>query len=147
MRIAIGCDHAGLALKAMLATDLAAAGHAVEDVGTVSEASVDYVDFGAGVARMVRDGACDRGILVCGTGQGMAMTANKHRGVRASLCHDPVSARFARLHNDANVLALGARIIGPELAREVVRVWLATPYEGGRHDRRLAKLKAIEEGQ
>ena len=144
MHLAIGSDHAGYRLKETITSSLLDAGHAVDDVGTGSEASVDYPDFAADVARRVVSGACDRGILVCGTGVGMAMAANKIDGVRAAAAGDLESARLARAHNDANILTLGARITRPDLALAIVRLFLETPFEGGRHQRRVDKIRALE---
>ena len=144
MRIAIGSDHAGYRLKEAVKAFLLDAGHTVEDVGTDSDASVDYPDFAAVVARSVVSGATERGILVCGTGIGMAMAANKVNGVRAASAGDLDSARLSREHNDANVLTLGARITPPDLALAIVRIFLATPFEGGRHQRRVDKIMALE---
>jgi len=112
----------------------------VLDLGTHSGASVDYPDFGHALAQAIAAGRAQKGLLVCGTGIGISIAANRHAGVRAAVCHDATSARLTRLHNDANVLALGARLIGPETARECLRVFLATPFEGGRHAGRVAKL-------
>jgi len=140
VRVAVGADHAGFDLKQHLCGLLESLGHEVEDLGTDSGASVDYPDFAAAVARRVSGGEADLGVLVCGTGLGMAIAANKVPGVRAVTCSEPFSARMARAHNDANVLALGARVIGSGLAEEVVRVFLASPFEGGRHQARLDKL-------
>ncbi|CAM3374983.1 ribose 5-phosphate isomerase B [Hydrogenibacillus schlegelii] len=148
MRVAIGADHGGVELKEVLKAFIAGElGHAVDDVGCLScgaGASVDYPDFAFPVADRVARGVADRGILICGTGIGMMIAANKVPGIRAALAHDLYSARMSRAHNDANVLTLGGRIIGPELAREIVRVWLATPFEGGRHARRLEKIAGRE---
>jgi ribose 5-phosphate isomerase B len=144
VRIAIGSDHAGYRLKEAVKSFLLDAGQTVEDVGTDSDASVDYPDFAAVVARRVVSGACDRGILICGTGIGMAMAANKVDGVRAAAAGDLESARLSREHNDANILTLGARITPPDLALAIVRVFLATPFEGGRHQRRVDKIMALE---
>ena len=144
MRIGLGSDHAGLRLKSTIATILEESGHQVSDFGTTSEDSCDYPEFARQVAEAVRDGRCERGILLCATGVGMAICANKVRGVRASACNDLFSARYSRLHNDLNVLCLGERIIGPGLAQEIVRVWLDTPFEGGRHARRLGLIETLE---
>jgi len=144
VRLAIGSDHAGYRLKEIITATLLDAGHMIDDVGTGSEASVDYPDFAADVARRVVSGACDRGILVCGTGIGMAMAANKVDGARAAPAGDLESARLARAHNDANILTLGARIIRPDLALAIVRLFLETPFEGGRHQRRIDKVMALE---
>jgi ribose 5-phosphate isomerase B len=144
VHLAIGSDHAGYRLKETITSSLLDAGHAIDDVGTGSEAAVDYPDFAADVARRVVSGACDRGILICGTGVGMAMAANKIDGARAAAAGDLESARLARAHNDANILTLGARITGPDLALAIVRVFLETPFEGGRHQRRVDKIMALE---
>lgn len=138
--IAIGADHAGVALKQVLATALAQAGHGVLDLGTNGPASVDYPDFAAAVCGAILDGRARAGILICGTGLGMSIAANRHGGIRCALAHDVTSARLGRAHNNANVLALGARLIGEATALDALEAFLATAYEGGRHDRRLAKL-------
>lgn len=138
--IAIAADHAGFALKEMLRKQLEALGFDVLDLGTDSADSVDYPDFGHALSRAMVDGQAGRGVLVCGTGIGMSMTANRHVGVRAAVCHDSTSARLAREHNDANVLALGARLIGPEVARDCLVAFLETSYAGGRHARRVSKI-------
>ncbi|MBM3643863.1 MAG: ribose 5-phosphate isomerase B [Alphaproteobacteria bacterium] len=138
--IAVAADHAGFELKEALKRDLEAEGRVVLDLGTHSGASVDYPDFGHALAQAIAAGRAQKGLLVCGTGIGISIAANRHAGVRAAVCHDATSARLTRLHNDANVLALGARLIGPETARECLRVFLATPFEGGRHAGRVAKL-------
>jgi len=144
VRISIGADHAGYELKESIKQALAARGVTVDDVGTYSGDSVDYPDYAAEVAGRVVSGQSDRGILVCGTGIGMAMAANKVDGVRAAPAHDAASARLAREHNDANVLTLGARLTQTELALELVRIFLDTPFEGGRHQRRVDKITALE---
>lgn len=138
--IAIGADHAGYELKDTLVVDLKSMGFDVLDMGTNSEASVDYPDFGYAVAQAVIGGRAQRGVLICGTGIGMSIAANRHSGIRAALCTHGVMARLAREHNDANVLVMGARIIGPEIARECLRQFLSVQYAGGRHDARVAKL-------
>jgi len=143
MRVAVGSDHAGFALKAHLAASLAAAAHEVVDVGTDSEASVDYPAFCAAVARAVATGAADRGIVIGGSGQGEQLAANGVRGVRAALCNDLYSARLSRAHNDANVLSLGSRVVGTGLADEIVTIWLATDFDGDRHIRRVEQLAEI----
>lgn len=145
MKIAIGADHAGFGLKEDIVALLKKGGYDFIDCGTDSTASVDYPDFGEKVSKLVSDGKVDRGILVCGTGIGMSMVANKFPNVRASLCNDLFCARMSRLHNDANVLVLGGRIIGKDLAAEIVTTWLNTPFEGERHLRRLNKIRKIEE--
>jgi len=138
--IAIAADHGGYDLKTLLIPEIAALGFEVLDLGTNSLESVDYPDFAAALARAVESGQVARGVLVCGTGIGIAIAANRHRGVRAAVCHDATTARLARQHNDANVLALGARVIGAEVARDCLRIFLATEFEGGRHSRRIAKM-------
>lgn len=140
MRLALGADHAGFALKEQVKTFVASLGHMALDQGTDSAASVDYPDFADAVCRSVLAGETDRGILVCGSGVGMSIAANRHRGIRAVLCTGLYLARYSRLHNDANVLCLPGRLMGPGLAEEVVRTWLETPYEGGRHQRRVEML-------
>lgn len=139
--IAIGGDHAGLPLKRALQEALAAQGHRLLDVGTNEAASVDYPDFAHQVCAAVRDGRARFGVLVCGSGIGMAMAANRHAGIRAAVLHDATEARLTRAHNDANVAAFGARLVGPEVALDALKAFLSTPYEGGRHDKRLAKLQ------
>ena len=140
MRIAIGADHAGFILKEHLRARLAEAGHELRDFGAHSAESVDYPDYAALVAGAVAGGSAERGILVCGSGIGMAIAANRVRGVRAAACIDLYSARLCRQHNDANVLALGRRIVAPPLAEALAEVFLTTTFEGGRHARRVAKL-------
>jgi len=140
--VAIACDHAGLALKEPLAAEVRALGLAVLDLGTHGPESVDYPDFGQAMAAALKDGRATRGVLICGTGIGIAIAANRYPWVRAGVCHDATSARLTRAHNDANVLALGARLIGPEAALDALRAFLATPFEGGRHARRVGKLSA-----
>lgn len=143
MRIAVGADHAGVRLKRHLVSVLAALGHQVADHGTDDEASVDYPDFAAEVAHAVSTGKADCGLLVCGTGTGMAMAANKVPGVRAAACTDCFCARMARAHNNANVLALGERVIGVGVAEDVLRAFLDTDFEGERHARRVEKIAAL----
>ena len=145
MRVAIGSDHAGYALKAHLSETLISLGHEVDDLGTHSEAPVDYPPICAAVARSVVKGEADRGIVLGGSGQGEQMAANKIRGARAALCNDLYTARMSREHNDANVLSIGARIVAPQLADEILTLWLTTPFEGGRHERRIAEIAEIEE--
>lgn len=137
MKIALGCDHGGIELKKIISALLIEGGHKVIDKGCHDYASVDYPDFAAAVCEDVLQGAADRGILVCGTGIGMSMAANRHKGIRAALCHELFTARMSREHNNANVLCLGARVIGPGLAAEMVRVWLSTAFAGDRHQRRI----------
>jgi ribose 5-phosphate isomerase B len=140
LRVVLASDHAGLALKEGLKAVLARLQVTVEDLGTHSEASVDYPDFAHAVAAAVGAGRYDAGILVCGTGLGMSIAANRHSLIRAALCADPYSARMARRHNDANVLCLGARVTGVGLAEEIVEAFVTTGFEGGRHASRVAKL-------
>jgi RpiB/LacA/LacB family sugar-phosphate isomerase len=142
--IAIGSDHAGYSLKERLKTWLAADGHRVLDHGTHSTESVDYPDYAAAVAESVGSGEAERGVLVCGSGVGMAMAANKVAGVRAVAAQDADVVRLSRQHNDANVLTLGARLTAPVRALELVQTWLATPFEGGRHERRVDKLARLD---
>ncbi len=144
MRIAIGSDHAGFLLKEHIKERLAAEGHEITDLGTDSEEPVDYPPICAGVGREVAIGRVDRGIVLGGSGQGKQISANKVRGVRAALCNDLYTAEYSRRHNDANVLSLGARIVGVGLADEIVRVWFSTPFEGGRHQRRVDEITQIE---
>jgi ribose 5-phosphate isomerase B len=145
VKIVTGADHAGFELKEAVKRYLEESGHQVQDLGTFDESSVDYPDFGMKVAGAVAAGTADRGILVCGTGIGMSMVANKHPGIRAALCHDLYTARLSREHTDANVLVLGGRVIGKVLALEAVRVWLETGFLGGRHSDRLEKIRKWEE--
>ena len=142
--VAVGADHAGFALKHDLKQWLIAQGHTVLDVGTYTAESVDYPDFAVAVSRAVSSGEATRGVLVCGTGIGMAIAANKVAGIRAGVCTDVETARLARQHNDLNVLALAGRTTSFEDAIAIVRAWLDTPFEGGRHERRLAKVSDLE---
>ncbi len=144
MRIAIGADHAGFALKQRLLSMLRDLGHDIEDFGTHDENPVDYPPICAEVARAVVAGRADRGIVLGGSGQGEQIAANKVAGARAALCNDLYTARLSRSHNDANVLSIGGRIVAPELAREIVTVWLSTPFEGGRHQRRIDQLLELD---
>lgn len=144
MRIALASDHAGFPLKEHLKSFLAKEGHEITDLGTHSTQPVDYPAFCAAAARAVTGGDADRAIVLGGSGQGEQIAANKVRGARAALCHDLYLARLSREHNDANVLAMGARVIAPAYAEEVVRVWLATPFEGGRHVARIEQIAQIE---
>ncbi len=146
MRIAIGSDHAGFPLKERIKNFLIEKGHEVIDFGTTSRDSTHYPLFAKEVSLAVQRGEAERGILVCGTGIGMSITANKFKGVRAALCFNEYMARMSRLHNDANVLCLGDRVLGEELALSIVEVWLETPFEGGRHTKRLELIKEIESG-
>ncbi|MES2638265.1 MAG: ribose 5-phosphate isomerase B [Myxococcota bacterium] len=147
MRIVIGSDHAGLVLKDHLAARLRDQGHEVEDVGTNTSASCDYPDLANALGRVLTSGGVERGILVCGTGQGMAMTANRIPGVRAAVVADTFSARATRAHNDANVLCLGQRVVGSGLAEDIVDAFLTTPFEGGRHAGRVEKMMAKDGGK
>ena len=144
--VALGADHAGFPLKQHLKQWLVADGHTVLDVGTHSPDSVDYPDFAAAVARAVSRGEAERGVLVCGTGIGMAIAANKVPGIRASVCGDVDTARLSRQHNDLNVLALAGRATSRDHAIAILRAWLETSFEGGRHERRLAKVTGLERG-
>ena len=144
MRIAIGSDHRGVASRLRIIGLLERMGHQVIDCGSHTEQPVDYPDIAADVATRVSQGTVDRGILLCCTGVGMAIAANKVPGVRAATCHDQVTAEMSRRHNDLNVLCLSAEMIGPELQDKMLRTWLETPFEGGRHARRLDKIKALE---
>ena len=144
MRVAIGSDHAGYDLKQHLIGVLRTLGHEVDDQGTHDTDSVDYPEICAGVARTVVQGRADRGIVLGGSGQGEQIAANKVRGARAALCNDLYTARMSREHNDANVLAMGGRIVAPGLADEIVTLWLDTAFEGGRHQRRVDQIAGIE---
>jgi ribose 5-phosphate isomerase B len=144
MLIAIGSDHAGLDLKRDVIALLGDLGHEINDYGTDTPQSVDYPDFGEKVAQAVAGGKAERGILICGTGIGMSIVANKFRNIRAALCNDLFSAKMSRLHNDANILVLGGRIIGKDLAKEIVSTWMKTDFESGRHLNRLNKISLIE---
>ena len=145
MRVAIGADHAGFLLKEHLKQTLQRLGHSVEDLGTNSEASVDYPPICMAVGRAVVEGRADRGIVLGGSGQGEQIAANKVPGVRAALCNDLYTARMARAHNDANVLSIGARVVGAGLAEEIVALFLDTAFEGGRHARRVAQITELED--
>lgn len=145
--IAIACDHSALALKDEIKALLDSRGLDYRDFGTDTTESCHYPIFGARAAKAVSSGECDRGIVICGTGIGMSLVANKVKGIRCALCSDPYSAKMTRAHNDANMLALGARVIGVELARMIVEAWLDTPFEGGRHQTRVDMIAAIEAGE
>lgn len=144
MLIAIGSDHAGLEMKTEIIEVLKELRYECADFGTDTSQSVDYPDFGEKVSEAVSCGKADRGILICGTGIGMSIVANKFPNIRAALCNELFSARMSRLHNDANILILGGRIIGKDLAKEIVRTWMTTQFEGGRHENRLKKITLIE---
>ena len=146
MKIAVASDHAGYRLKEEIKLLLRELGHEVRDFGTHSEDPVDYPDLIVLAAEAVARAECERGIVLGGSGNGEAMVANKVPGVRCALCHDVTTARLARAHNDSNVLSLGQRIVGSEVARDIVRTWLDTPFEGGRHEQRVQKIAAIEHG-
>lgn len=145
--VAIAADHAGFDLKEILKKDLERAGCEVLDLGTHDGSSVDYPDFGAAVARAIIDGRATRGVVVCGTGIGIAIAANRFPRIRAAVCHNGLTARLARQHNNANVLALGSRIIGVAVARDCLREFLTTAFEGGRHARRVDKLSGLPTGE
>ena len=144
MKVAVGADHAGYLLKQYLVRRLEDQGHQVEDLGTSSEESVDYPDFAAAVARKVAGGEAERGLIVCGTGIGVAIAANKVDGVRAATCNDLYTARMSRAHNDANVLTVGARVVGEGLAEDIVQSFMETRFEAGRHQKRLDKIGQLE---
>lgn len=138
--IAIAADHGGFDLKSVLVHELRALGYEVLDLGTMTRDSVDYPDFAVTLASAIVEGRAARGVLICGSGIGMSIAANRHRAIRAALVHDDTSARLARQHNDANVLVLGARLLGPEVAKDCVKTFFSTQFEGGRHARRIAKM-------
>ncbi|MCX6641560.1 MAG: ribose 5-phosphate isomerase B [bacterium] len=145
MKISLASDHAGFRLKESIKKRLSASGHEITDRGCFDETSSDYPDFGSLAARDLSEGRVDRSILVCGSGIGMSMVANKFKGVRAALCASTALAEMSRLHNDANALCLGARFTEPDLAEQIVDVWLKTPFEGGRHQRRVEKIGKLDE--
>ena len=144
MKISIGSDHGAFAMKEHLKQYLTEQGHQVVDCGTYSTDSCDYADFGKSAAQLVASGECDRGIVMCTTGIGISIAANKVRGIRCALCSEPYSAEMTRRHNDANMLAMGGALIGPNMADRIVDVFLNTEFEGGRHARRVGKIMAIE---
>ncbi len=144
MKVAVASDHRGVRVKEQILSQLAELGHTGIDCGPADSASVDYPDFAAKVARCVASGEAERGILICGTGMGMCIAANKFAGVRAVTCHDDVTAEMSRRHNDANVMCLSADLLGERLLGRIVEIWLKTPFEGGRHQRRLEKIEQIE---
>ena len=145
MKIAIGSDHGGFELKETVKPLLKELGHEVEDVGCYSLDSVDYPQEAKKVVALIKEGKAERGILICGTGIGMSIAANRTPGIRATLCHELFTAEMSRRHNDSNVLCMGGRVIGPGLALEMVKVWLSTPFEGGRHNRRLCQIDSEEQ--
>ena len=144
MKIALGCDHGGYDLKQHVIKVLEGLGHEIEDFGCHSKESCDYSDFGAAAARAVAEGSCDRGIVICTTGIGISITANKVKGVRCAHCADCLQAEMTRRHNDANMMAIGAGFTGPNMAERMVEVFLSTAFEGGRHARRVDKMTALE---
>ena len=145
--IAIACDHAGIDLKPAVIAVLDELGIPYKDFGTYTRESVDYPVYGARAANAVAKGECDRGIILCGTGVGIGMAASKVRGIRCVTCTDTYSAKMSRLHNDANMLSLGARVLGTELAKDIVRVWLMTEFEGERHARRVGMINRLDAGE
>ncbi len=146
MRLAIGCDHGGFELKEEILKFIKTIANVeVSDFGPAGKESVDYPDYGKRVSEAVSTGSMDRGILICGTGIGMSIVANRYPNVRAALCHDHFTARMSRMHNDANVLVMGERVIGKGVAVEIVKTWLDTEFEGGRHQKRLDKIRVIEQ--
>jgi ribose 5-phosphate isomerase B len=145
MKFAIGCDHAGVELKKDILSLLDELHIEYVDFGTDTPESVDYPDFGEKVSQAVSSGKIEKGILICGTGIGMSIVANKFTGVRASLCNELFTAKMSRLHNDANILVLGGRVVGRDLAKEIVKTWVSTPFEGKRHCRRIEKISHIED--
>ena len=145
MKISMGCDHGGYRLKEHVKAYLTAQGHEILDCGCNSLDSCDYPEFGAAAARAVADGSCERGIVICTTGIGISITANKVKGIRCALCSEPLSAEMTRKHNNANVLAMGAGMTGPNMAERIVDTFLSTEFEGGRHQRRVDGISALEE--
>ena len=145
MKIALGCDHGGYAMKEDIKKQLEGLGHEVKDCGTYSTESCDYPDFGAAAARAVAEGKCDRGIVICTTGIGISIAANKIKGIRCAHCADCLEAEMTRRHNDANMMAIGAGFTGKNMAERMVEVFLTTDFEGGRHDRRVNKMMALEQ--
>jgi ribose 5-phosphate isomerase B len=145
MQVGLACDHGGFELKEELKAFLKTLGIEPVDMGTFNEDSVDYPDFGVRVAKKVSQGELEKGILICGTGIGMSIVANKFPRIRAALANDLYSSRCSREHNDANILIIGGRIVGKELAKEIVKIWLETPFAGGRHKKRLEKIEALEQ--
>ncbi|MBN2582867.1 MAG: ribose 5-phosphate isomerase B [Planctomycetes bacterium] len=146
MKVAIGSDHRGHQAKEAIKRFLTQMGHDVSDFGTHEDQSTDYPDIAVPVCAVVSRNEVDRGILLCGSGIGMCMTANKVRGIRAALCHDELTAEMSRRHNDANVLCMAGDLLGDELMRRMVEIWMATEFEGGRHERRIQKMMKVEEG-
>ena len=144
MKISMGCDHGGFALKEDIKAFLIEQGHEVEDCGCYNTDSCDYPDFGEAAARAVSEGKCERGIVICTTGIGISISANKVKGIRCALCSEPWSAEMTRRHNNSNMLAMGAGVVGPNLARQIVTAFLSNEFEGGRHQRRVDKMMEIE---
>lgn len=142
--IAIGCDHAAYDFKVEILEYLKAKGYDVKDLGVFAAERVNYPDYAHLVCETIQSGECDKGILICGTGIGMSIAANKHKGIRAALCSESLSAELSRKHNDANILCLGARVLGPELAKHIIEAWLVTEFEGGRHQDRVDLISRIE---
>ncbi|HEY4600795.1 MAG TPA: ribose 5-phosphate isomerase B [Cerasibacillus sp.] len=147
MKVIISGDHAGMTLRNEVKSLLDEMNIEYEDIGCSCKTSVDYPDYALPAAERVANGEFDRGILICGTGIGMSISANKVKGIRCALVHDVYSAKATRQHNDSNILAMGERVIGPALAREIAKTWIETEFEGGRHERRVGKISAYEEGQ
>jgi len=147
LKIALASDHAGYALKKELEGWLKDRGHEIRDFGTYTEESCDYAVYGYRASKAVADGEFDRGILICGTGIGMSLAANKVKGIRCVVCSEPFSAKLSRNHNDSNVLAMGSRVVGSELAKMIVEIWLENEFEGGRHQRRIDLVADIENGK
>ena len=145
MKIAIGCDHGGIVLKPAIVETLEKRGIQVEDMGCYDTSSVDYPDYALKVAEAVSRGECDKGIVLCGTGIGISIAANKVRGIRAGVVHDEFTAEMISAHNNANVIAIGGRVVSPEMAARMVGIWLDTPFQGGRHEGRVEKISAIED--
>jgi len=147
MKVALACDHGGYRLKEVIKEYLKELGVEFVDYGAYSEESVDYPDYAYKAAKGIVNGEADRGIFICGTGIGISMAANKVHGIRAALCYNVYAAEMSRRHNDANVLCLGGRVLGDELAKRIVKAWLETPFEGGRHERRIKKIAEIEKNE
>ena len=147
MKIALGCDHGGYELKEYIKTVLEKMGHEYEDFGCYGLESCDYPDFGAAAAKAVAEGKCEKGIVVCTSGIGISITANKVKGIRCACCSDCYSAKMTRKHNDANMIAMGARVVGVDLGRMIAETFLTTDFEGGRHQRRIDQIMAIEAGE
>ncbi len=145
MKFAIGCDHHGVAVKTQLIQQLRNLGHEVKDAGTMDDEPVDYPDIAINVSRLVSGGSVDRGILICGTGIGMAIAANKHNGVRAAVCNDRETAEISRRHNDTNILCLSGDRAAVNETEQIVNVWISTPFDGGRHQRRIEKISRLDD--